>query len=226
MGSPPDAGTATRTLFSKKSESRTARPTSNGVIIMNKSHHSKQPETIVIGGGQAGLAVGYHLAQRNLPFQILDANEYIGDAWRNRWDSLRLFSPARYSGLPGMRFPGRGDAFPTKNQVADYLVEYARRFQLPVRNGVRVDRLWKEGERFVMSAGGQHFEAANVIVAMANYQRPRVPDFARGLDAGITQLHSHEYKNPLQLREGGVLIVGLGNSGADIGIEVARSHPT
>jgi putative flavoprotein involved in K+ transport len=196
------------------------------VIIMNKSHHSKQPETIVIGGGQAGLAVGYHLAQRNLPFQILDANEYIGDAWRNRWDSLRLFSPARYSGLPGMRFPGRGDAFPTKNQVADYLVEYARRFQLPVRNGVRVDRLWKEGERFVMSAGGQHFEAANVIVAMANYQRPRVPDFARGLDAGITQLHSHEYKNPLQLREGGVLIVGLGNSGADIGIEVARSHPT
>src|SRR5580765_7913545 len=118
-------------------------------LYSQKSHHSKQPETIVIGGGQAGLAVGYHLAQRNLPFQILDANEYIGDAWRNRWDSLRLFSPARYSGLPGMSFPGRGDAFPTKNQVADYLVEYARRFQLPVRNGVRVDRLWKEGERFV-----------------------------------------------------------------------------
>jgi putative flavoprotein involved in K+ transport len=226
MGSPPDAGTAAQTLFSKKSESFTARLTSNGVIIMNKSHHSRQAETIVIGGGQAGLAVGYHLAQRNLPFQILDANEHIGDAWRNRWDSLRLFTPARYAGLPGMRFPGRGDAFPTKNQVADYMVEYARRFQLPVRNGVRVDRLWQEGERFVMSTGGQRFEAANVIVAMANYQRPRVPDFARGLDEEIIQLHSHEYKNPSQLREGGVLIVGLGNSGADIGIEVAGSHET
>lgn len=193
---------------------------------MNKNHQSRQAETIVIGGGQAGLAVGYHLAQRKVPFQIFDANEHIGDAWRNRWDSLRLFSPARYAGLPGMRFPGRGDAFPTKNQVADYLVEYARRFQLPVRNGMRVDRLWKQGERFVMSAGGQRFEAANVIVAMANYQRPRVPDFASGLDEGIIQLHSQEYKNPSQLREGGVLIVGVGNSGADIGIEVARSHPT
>lgn len=193
---------------------------------MNKSHHSRQAETIVIGGGQAGLAVGYYLAQRNVPFQILDANEHIGDAWRNRWDSLRLFNPARYAGLPGMRFPGRGDAFPTKNQVADYLVEYARRFHLPVRNGARVDRLWKEGERFVVSAGGQRFEAANVIVAMANYQRPRVPDFAQELDGGIVQLHSHEYKNPSQLREGGVLIAGLGNSGADIGIEVAGSHET
>jgi putative flavoprotein involved in K+ transport len=193
---------------------------------MNKSNHSQRAETIVIGGGQAGLAVGYHLAQRNIPFQILDANPQIGDAWRNRWDSLRLFSPARYSGLPGMRFPGRGDAFLTKDQMADYLVEYARRFQLPVRNGVRVDRLWKEGERFVMTASGQRFEAANVIVAMANYQRPRIPDFARGLDQGIIQLHSHEYKNPSQLREGGVLIVGVGNSGADIGVEVARSHQT
>jgi putative flavoprotein involved in K+ transport len=196
------------------------------VIIMNKNRNSRQAETIVIGGGQAGLAVGYHLAQHKLPFQILDANQHIGDAWRNRWDSLRLFSPARYAGLPGMRFPGRGDAFPTKDQVADYLVEYARRFQLPVRNGVRVDRLWKEGERFVMTAGEQRFEAENVIVAMANYQRPRVPEFARELDEGIIQLHSQEYKNPSQLREGGVLIVGVGNSGADIGIEVARSHET
>jgi len=197
-----------------------------GVITMNKSGNAKQAETIVIGGGQAGLAVGYHLAQRNIPFQILDANARIGDAWRNRWDSLRLFSPARYSGLPGMRFPGRGDAFPSKDQVADYLVEYARRFHLPVRNGVRVDRLWKEEERFVMTAGAQRFEAANVIVAMANYQRPRVPHFARELDEGIIQLHSHEYKNPSQLRAGGVLVTGVGNSGADIGIEVSKSHPT
>src|ERR1700690_3182540 len=124
-----------------------------------------ETQTIVIGGGQAGLAVGYHLAQRGVSFQILDANARTGDAWRNRWDSLCLFSPARYSGLPGMRFPGRGDTFPTKEQMAAYLVDYAQRFQLPVRNGVRVDRLWKEYGRFVMSAGTERFKAGNVVVA-------------------------------------------------------------
>src|SRR5215813_8532689 len=116
--------------------------------------NSERIQTIVIGGGQAGLAVGYHLAKRRLPFQILDANQRIGDAWRNRWDSLRLFNPARYAGLPGMPLPVRGDVFPTKDQMADYLVDYARHFRLPVQNGVRVDRLWKEGDRFLMTAGG------------------------------------------------------------------------
>lgn len=187
---------------------------------------SKSVHTIVIGGGQAGLSVGYHLAKRGVPFLILDANERVGDAWRNRWDSLRLFSPARYAGLPGLPFPARGDSFPTKQQMADYLVDYARRFHLPIRNGVKIDRLWKEGDRFVMTAGKRRFESENVVVAMANYQAPRVPEFARALDPGIVQLHSHEYRNPSQLQDGGVLIVGVGNSGADIGIEVARSHPT
>ena len=94
-------------------------------------------QTIVIGGGQAGLAVGYHLAKRRLPFLILDANQRIGDAWRNRWDSLRLFNPARYAGLPGLAFPARGDSFPTKEQMADYLADYSKRFLLPVRNASR-----------------------------------------------------------------------------------------
>jgi putative flavoprotein involved in K+ transport len=193
---------------------------------MNRDRNSKSIHTIVIGGGQAGLSTGYHLAQRGIPFLILDANRGIGDAWRSRWDSLRLFTPARYAGLPGLRFPARGDAFPTKEQMADYLVDYAQRFRLPVRSGMRVDRLWKEKDRFVMTAGDQRFESENVVVAMANYQEPKVPAFARDLDPGIIQLHSQQYRNPSQLQEGGVLIVGLGNSGADIGIEVAHSHPS
>jgi len=153
------------------------------------SSRSNRVQTIVIGGGQAGLAVGYHLAKRGVSFQILDANPRIGDAWRNRWDSLRLFNPARYAGLPGFRFPARGDSFPTKNQMAQYLVDYAQRFHLPVRNGAKVDRLWKEGGRFIMTAGNEHFESSNVVVAMANYQTPRVPAFARDLDPEIVQLH-------------------------------------
>src|ERR1041384_6995775 len=97
---------------------------------------SNQNETIIIGGGQAGLAVGYFLQKHKVPFRILDVNQRVGDSWRKRWDSLRLFTTARYVGLPGFRFPGRGDAFPTKDQMADYLVEYADRFQLPIENGV------------------------------------------------------------------------------------------
>jgi putative flavoprotein involved in K+ transport len=170
--------------------------------------------------------VGYHLAKRGISFQILDASRRIGDAWRNRWDSLRLFNPARYAGLPGLPFPARGDVFPTKDEVADYLESYAQHFHLPVQTGVKVDRLSKEGDGYVVSAGSQQFESNNVVVAMANYQVPRLPTFAPELDPGIVQMHSHEYRNPSQLRDGGVLIVGVGNSGADIGIEVARTHPT
>src|SRR3984893_730569 len=191
-----------------------------------KSADTKRVETIVIGGGQAGLSVGYHLAKRRMSFQILDAQKRIGDAWRNRWDSLRLFTPARYSGLNGLPFPGRGDAFPTKEQMAAYLESYVKKFQLPVLTNARVDRLSRVGERFVVTAGEQRFEAGNVVVAMGNYQQPRRPDFARELDSTIMQLHSYEYRNPSQLQEGGVLVVGVGNSGADIAIEVTRTHKT
>lgn len=189
-------------------------------------HDGAQPGTIVVGGGQAGLAVGHELARRGLAFTILDAAPRVGDAWRSRWDSLRLFSPARYCGLPGMRFPAPGSSLPGKEAMADYLEAYAARFHLPVRSGVRVDWLRREGERFVVEAAGQRLEADQVIVAMANFQRPRVPDFAPELAPAVRQLHSLEYRNPAQLPEGPVLVVGAGNSGADIAVELSRTRPT
>lgn len=183
-------------------------------------------ETVIIGGGQAGLSVGYHLARRGLPFVILDASERIGDAWRKRWDSLRLFTPARYDGLPGMRFPAPAHSFPSKDEMADYLESYAARFDLPVRTGVKVDKLSKQGDRFVMAAGDLRLEAENVVVATGAYHGPRVPAFAPELNPNIVQLHSSEYRRPSQLREGGVLVVGASNSGAEIALEVSRSHRT
>jgi putative flavoprotein involved in K+ transport len=189
-------------------------------------HGSEQFETIIIGGGQAGLSVGYYLAKRGRPFLILDASERIGDSWRKRWDSLRVFTPARYDGLPGWPFPAPARSFPTKDQVADYLEAYAARFDLAVRSGVRVDRLTKEGKRYVVTAGDHRFEAENVVVASGVYQKPKVPAFAVELDPAIVQMHSAEYRGPHQLREGGVLVVGAGNSGAEIALEASREHQT
>jgi putative flavoprotein involved in K+ transport len=183
-------------------------------------------QTVIIGGGQAGLSVGYHLSRRGLPFVILDAHRRIGDAWRLRWDSLRLFTPARYDGLAGMPFPANGDSFPTKDQMADYLESYAAKFKLPVRTGVKVDALSRERGRFVVRAGDATFESDNVVVAMGSHQKPRTPAFARDLDPKIVQVHSLDYRSPSQLRDGNVLIVGVGNSGADIALEVARTHRT
>ena len=183
-----------------------------------------QLETVIIGAGQAGLAAGYHLKKRGRPFVVLDANERIGDSWRTRWDSLRLFTPAKYDRLPGLRFPARGWSFPTKDEMGDYLEAYAARFDLPVKSGVSVDRISRAGDRYVVDAGDDRFEAANLIVASGAHRMPKVPAFASELDPRITQMHSREYRNPGQLREGGVLVVGLGNSGAEIAFELARTH--
>ena len=192
---------------------------------MNNSR-SERFETVIIGGGQAGLAAGYHLARLERPFVILEAHERIGDSWRKRWDSLRLFTPARYDGLPGMPFPAAAWSSPTKDEVADYIEEYAAHFDLPVRTGVRVDALSRDEERYVVAAGSRRFVADNVVVASGAYHTPRVPAFSPRLDGRIVQLHSGEYRNPFQLRDGGVLVVGAGNSGAEIALEVAGSHPT
>ena len=188
---------------------------------------AERVQVVVIGGGQAGLSVGYHLARRGIEFVILEAHERIGDSWRSRWDSLRLFTPARFDGLDGMPFPAPRQAFPTKDEMARYLEDYAARFALPVRTGVKVDRLSRDGDRYLVAAGNRSWEADHVVVAMASYQDPRVPTFARELDPGVIQLHSSEYRNLSQLREGGVLVVGAGNSGSEIALEAARGgHPT
>src|SRR5438046_5946770 len=184
-------------------------------------------DTIVIGGGQAGLSAGYYLRKRGRPFLILDANERIGGSWRTRtWSSLRLFTPARYDGLAGWPFPAPGWSFPTARETADYLEAYADRFQLAVETATRVERLTRGGDNFVVEAGDRRFEADNVVVATGFYGEPVVPDFAAELDPRIVQMHSSEYRDPSQLRPGGVLLVGAGNSGADIAMESSATHRT
>jgi putative flavoprotein involved in K+ transport len=193
---------------------------------MASSGGSERFETVIIGGGQAGLAVGYHLARRDGSVVIVDANQRIGDSWRERWDSLRVFTPARYDALPGWSFPAPRWSYPTKDEVADYLESYATRFGLPVRSGIRVDALSREHDGYVVSSGPNRYQADNVVVATGGYQAPRIPVFARALDPSIVQFHSSQYRNPAQLRDGGVLVVGAGNSGAEIALESSSDHQT
>lgn len=192
--------------------------------MLDDVHETERFETIVVGGGQAGLSVGYHLARRGRPFLILEGRRRVGDVWRERWDSLHLFTPAGFSSLDGMPFPGPRRSLPSKDEMGDYLEAYASRFDLPVRTGVRVGRLTRRDGRFLLEAGEQRFEADNVVVAMANFQKPRIPSFARELDPSIVQVHSFDYRNPSQVRDGPVLIVGAGNSGSEIAMELGRTH--
>ncbi|MET4135354.1 NAD(P)-binding domain-containing protein [Pseudarthrobacter sp. PvP090] len=183
-------------------------------------------DTVIIGGGQSGLALGYYLAQQHRDFVILDAGTRVGEAWRSRWDSLRLFTPAKYNGLPGLPFPGDPLAFPTRDEQADYLEDYASRFHLPVRPNTAVTRLSHDGQRFQVTAGTQRWTAANVVLATGACQLPRTPGFAAELPSGVVQLHSRDYRNPAQLQPGPVLVVGVGNSGAEIALETSRTHET
>lgn len=192
------------------------------VAVDGRARNAERVETLVIGGGQAGLSMGYQLLRRGRPCIIVDASERIGDVWRNRWDSLRLFTPAKFNGLAGMPFPGDGDYFPTKDEMADFLEAYAERFQLPVQSGVRIEHLRRVDDHFVATAGTREFEAENVVVAMSTYQKPRIPEFADELDPNTVQFHSASYRNPSQLRDGAVLLVGAGNSGSEIAMELVR----
>lgn len=187
-------------------------------------------EVLVIGGGQAGLATGYHLRRAGIPFLIVDGEARVGDTWRRRWDSLRTFTPARYNGLPGMRFPGDPHAFPGKDAVADFLADYARTFDLPVRSGTVVESLRAGdggGTHVATLAGRGQIQAAQVVLATGAFRVPFVPPFAAALDPSIRQLHTSAYRNPSQLRPGPVAVIGASNSGADIALEIALAgaHP-
>ncbi|HEX3198338.1 MAG TPA: FAD-dependent oxidoreductase [Propionibacteriaceae bacterium] len=184
-------------------------------------------ETAIIGAGQAGLATAYHLQRRGRQCLILDGNQQVGDNWRSHWNSLRLFSPAGYDGLPGMPFPASKWYFPTKDEVADYLAAYAERFALPVRMSTQVDRLEAADGSYVLHVGDDRIIADNVVVATGTFGRtPSIPDFALDLDPSIRQLHSSEYRRPEQLKPGRVLVVGAAHSGTDIAFEVSATHPT
>lgn len=185
-------------------------------------------ETVIIGAGQAGLATGRQLQRHDRPFVILDAAARVGDGWRRQWDSLRLYSPAQYDGLPGLPFPAERWSFPGKDQVADYLETYAGHFELPVRLGTRVTGLDPDGAGgYTVSSDQGRWHCRNVVVATGTFGRtPRIPDVADELDPSILQLHSSEYRRPGQLRDGPVLVVGASHSGTDIAFEVAATHPT
>lgn len=184
-------------------------------------------DTIVVGAGQAGLAAGYYLARSGLRFAILDSNHEIGAAWERRWETLRLFTPARYNALPGLDFPGAPYALPGKSEVAAYLRRYARTFSLPVRHGVTVTALHRNGDGFVATTSdGRSLTAGSVIVATGANQRPHIPAFASSISPAVVQMHSSDYRTSAQVPEGKVLVVGAGNSGAQIALELAGANRT
>lgn len=176
----------------------------------------------IVGGGQAGLALGHHLARQGRRFEIFDAAPRVGHAWRTRWDSLRLLTPCPYNDLPGRAFPAPRWSFPHKDEVADYLEDYAAHFALPIRLSTPVLAVRRRGERFALALPDREVEAAAVVIATGPFRKPAIPEFAAA--GGLYQLHSSDYKNPLQIPAGEVLVVGCGNSGAGIAQDLAATH--
>jgi putative flavoprotein involved in K+ transport len=181
-------------------------------------------DVVVVGAGQAGLAIAWYLAQQGLRFLVLEAAAEVGQSWRNRWDSLRLFTPAQYDALPGMPFPAPADTYPTKEPVADYLRGYADAFRLPVRLNARVRSLSRSPDGFEVRTADESFSARCVVVATGPFQVPLIPPAAGGLDSAVAQLHSADYRNPWALPDGPVLVVGGGNSGLQIAEELSSSR--
>jgi putative flavoprotein involved in K+ transport len=183
-------------------------------------------DVIVIGAGQAGLSMGYYLKKSTLSFLILDNNERIGDVWRKRYDSLVLFTPRSYSSLHGLALEGDTEGFPTKNEIGDYLERYAITFELPIQLKEEVQHITKQDGLFLIITQQSTLQAKNVVVANGPFNNPSIPLFAKEFSKEVVQLHSSQYKNPSQLNQGSVLVVGGGNSGSQIAVELSQSHNT
>ena len=182
-------------------------------------------DVLVIGGGQAGLAMGYYLQQQKRRFLIVDSSRETGESWRSRYDSLVLFTPRRFSDLPGLAFPGERDGLPTKDETADYLAGYVRHFQLPVRYNTTVVRVEKHDSTYLVHTQKETFRSRAVVVATGPFHTPQIPAISKQLDEDVVQIHTAHYKNEEQLQEGPVLVVGSGNSGAQIAVELAAARP-
>jgi putative flavoprotein involved in K+ transport len=191
---------------------------------MGGSAVTERREVVVVGGGQAGLAIGWFLGRQGRDFTILEAAEEPGAAWRERWDSLKLFTPARYDALPGLAFPGDPGAYPGRDEVAAYLAGYASHFALPVELGSRVRSIRKGNGTYLVELDDRTYEADQVVVATGPFQVPRVPPIAEHLDPDVVQLHSSAYRTPQAISEGPVLVVGGGNTGFQIAKELAGSQ--
>ncbi|PWW28886.1 putative flavoprotein involved in K+ transport [Cytobacillus oceanisediminis] len=178
-------------------------------------------DVLVIGAGQAGLSIGYFLKKTNLSYLLLDHGGEMGESWRKRYDSLKLFTPRSYSSLPGLSLKGDPNEYPTKDEVAEYLSQYAKTFSLPVKLQTMITKLDKEGDCFVLSTNQGEYRSKQVIVATGPFQQPKIPEFSKFLSDEVLQLHSSEYKNPDQLLSGTAVVVGGGNSGAQIAVELA-----
>jgi putative flavoprotein involved in K+ transport len=181
-------------------------------------------EVVIVGGGQAGLAVGYFLKRQGRDFTILDAADAPAAVWRERWDSLQLFTPARYDSLPGRPFPGDPDSYPRRDDVVAYLTEYARELELPVQLHSRVRAVRPADGGYVVELDDRAISAGQVVIATGPWQIPVVPAFGERLDPDVVQLHSTRYRNPDQIPPGPVLVVGGGNTGYQIAEELVRSH--
>jgi putative flavoprotein involved in K+ transport len=199
----------------------------SNLAMETPAYHGRAPErreVVVVGGSQAGLAIGYFLAQQGCDFTILEAAGEPAATWRGRWESLHLFTSARYDSLPGLTFPGDPDRYPSKDEVADYLTDYARRFDLPVELGSRVSSVRRTNATYLVELDGRAIEADQVVVATGPFQTAFVPTIAEGLDAAVVQMHSTAYRSPEDIPDGRVLVVGGGNTGYQIAEELSASR--
>jgi putative flavoprotein involved in K+ transport len=181
-------------------------------------------DVLVIGAGQAGLVMGYHLKDRGLRFEIVDAGWEVGSAWRSRWDSLRLFTPAQYDNMPGMAFPASLDTYPSKDDVADFLQSYAQEFELPVRLKTKVTSLTRSDDHYVAETSVGPLEARQVVVATGPFHIPFVPSISSDFDSSVTQIHSTAYRRPDSIPAGKVLVVGAANTGCQIALELVATR--